>query len=89
MCPFRSPLQPWQLARVDERPSRDYHQERPVPGAVAHRGQQAEPEAAVERCQAFLPMGRCELWIFLLKLGSLSQVRVFLYLCFFERHCIE
>lgn len=67
---------------MDERASREHHQEGPVQGAVTHRGQQAEPEAAVERCQAFLPMGRREPWIFLLKLGSLGQVKVFyMYVC--------
>lgn len=81
MRPIRSPLQPWQLARVDERPPREYHQERPVPGPVSHRGQQAEPEAAVERCQALLPMGRRELFICFhkkkKKSGCLSEVKTF------------
>lgn len=67
MCPFCSPLQPWQLARVDERASREYYQERPFQGTLSHRGQQTEPEATVECCQALLPMGRRELMIFLYK----------------------
>ena len=67
MCSVRPPLQPGQLARVDERPSREHHQEGPVQGTVSRRGQQAEPEATVERGQALLPVGRRELLISLYK----------------------
>ena len=47
VCP---PLQPWQLARVDEGPPREYHQERPVQGSITYCGQQKKPETPVERC---------------------------------------
>lgn len=60
---IRPPMQPRQLAGVDEGPPREYHQERPVQGPLAHRGQQKEPEASVERRQTFLPVGRRELKI--------------------------
>lgn len=90
MCPIRSPLQPWQLAWVDERPPCEYHQERPVQGPVSHRGQQTEPEAAVECCQALLPMGRRELFIFFRKnQGAWVKWRRFVYVCLSGRQHIE
>lgn len=61
--PFCPPLQPRQLAGVDEGPPREYHQERPVQGPVPYCGQQKKPETPVERCQTFLPVGRRELKI--------------------------
>lgn len=61
--PLRPPLQPRQLAGVDEGPPRQHHQEGPVQGPIPHRGQQKEPEAPVARRQAFLPVGRRELQI--------------------------
>lgn len=58
---LRAPLQPRQLARVDEGPPCQHYETGPLPGPLTHRGQQEEPEAAVERCQALLPVGGCEL----------------------------
>lgn len=72
MRPLCPPLQSRQLARVDERAPREHHQEGPVPGPVPHRGQQAEPEAAVERRQALLPVGRRELFLFFCKIRALE-----------------
>lgn len=63
MRPFCPPLQPWQLAGVDEGPPRKYHQERPVQGPIPYCGQQKKPETPVERRQTFLPVGRRELKI--------------------------
>lgn len=80
MCPFRPPLQPRQLARVDERAPREHHQEGSVPGTVPHRGQQAQPEAAVERRQALLPVGRREPFLSTIKLRRSSGLDSLLYL---------